>query len=291
MGFLSGVLSAGTLGLYNPKSERTSTATQTGSIDQALVPLRKSIVDQSLALQPQQAYQGQRVAGLSPLQTQAFQQIGALGGQGQQLAQKGFNILGGVGSAADRISAYQNPYTQEVLDRSMSDLERQRQIALQQSEGQSLANNAFGGSRQAVREALTNENYAKQMADTAANLRYQGFNTALGAAQQDVQQQQQLAQALQSAGYNAIGALGGAGDQQQAQTQAELDAAKAAFYEPNDLAMQRLNFLTGIASGVPQANSMTQVGVAAPNTATNFFGNLSSLANATSKFGGMAKGG
>ena len=99
-------------------------------IDKELKPLRTNVLGQAMGLanQPIQQFQGQRVAGFTPYQQQAFGQVGALGQQGQGLAQRGFDILGGIGSAADRISAYQNPFTNEVIDRSMSDLERQRQI-------------------------------------------------------------------------------------------------------------------------------------------------------------------
>lgn len=226
-------------------------------IDKELMPLRTNVLGQAMGLanQPIQQFQGQRVAGFTPYQQQAFDQVGALGQQGQGLAQRGFNILGGIGSASDRISAYQNPFTNEVIDRSMSDLERQRQITGTSDAAKAVAAKAFGGSRQAVQNALTNEAYARQAGDMAANLRYQGFNTALGAAQQDVQQQQALAQALQGAGYGAIDAMGQAGGMQQQLTQAELDAEREKFYEPRNLQMQNLDFLTGILSGVPQGGT------------------------------------
>ena len=226
-------------------------------IDKELKPLRTTVLGQAMGLanQPIQQFQGQRVAGFTPYQEQVFSQIGQLGGAGAGLAQKGFDILGGIGSAADRISAYQNPFTSEVIDRSMADLERQRQISGQVDASKAIAAKAFGGSRQAVNDALTNEAYARQAGDLASNLRYQGFNTALGAAQNDVQQQQQLAQALQQAGYGAIDALGQAGGMQQQLSQAQIDAEKQKFYEPRNLQMQNLDFLTGILSGLPQGGS------------------------------------
>lgn len=193
-----------------------------------------------IAAKPLQQFQGERVAGFSPFQEQAFNQIGQLGGAGAGLAQKGFNILGGIGSAADRISAYQNPFTSEVIDRSLADLERQRQISGQVDASKAIAARAFGGSRQAVNDALTNEAYARQAGDLASNLRFQSFNTALGAAQNDVQQQQQLAQALQQAGYGAIDALGQAGGMQQQLSQAQIDAEREKFAEQRDYPLQQL---------------------------------------------------
>jgi hypothetical protein len=74
---------------------------------------------------------------------------------------------------------------------------------------------AFGGSRQGIAEAETNRAFAQQGGQLAAQLRQQGFNTALGASQQDVANQMQAALANQGAGFqaanlglNAAGQLG-----------------------------------------------------------------------------------
>jgi hypothetical protein len=48
---------------------------------------------------------------------------------------------------------YMNPYTQQVIERGQSDIERQRQLAAQQMGAQAQAAKAFGGSRQAVQAA------------------------------------------------------------------------------------------------------------------------------------------
>ena len=134
------------------------------------------------------------------------------------------------------IMAFQNPYTQQVIDASMADLERQRLMQQNELGAQATAANAFGGSRQGIAEAETNRAFAQQGGQLASGLRLQGFNTALGAAQN--QQQQQL---------NAAGQLGnlsqqgfGMGQQinqqqqqfgtmQQAINQALIDAAKGQY--------------------------------------------------------------
>lgn len=109
--------------------------------------------------------------------------------------------------AAGGINTYMNPYTQQVIDTSMADLERQRQMQQNQLGAQASAANAFGGSRQGIAEAATNEAFARQGGQLAAGLRQQGFNTALGAAQQDVANQLAAAQANQAA-YNAAQQFG-----------------------------------------------------------------------------------
>ena len=109
-------------------------------------------------------------------QPNAFQQAA----QGVQMAGQG-TIASGVGP---NIQAFENPYTQQVVDRTQQDIERQRQMATNTLGAQASQAGAFGGSRQGVAESLTNEGFARQAADTFAQQRQQGFNTALGAAQQ-----------------------------------------------------------------------------------------------------------
>lgn len=103
------------------------------------------------------------------------------------------------GQAFTGMANYQNPFTQQVIDTSMADLERQRQMQMAQMGAQASAAKAFGGSRHGVAEALTNEGFANQGGQLASGLRMQGFNTALGASQQDVANQLQAALANQGA--------------------------------------------------------------------------------------------
>ena len=103
------------------------------------------------------------------------------------------------------ISQYMNPYTQEVIDRSLADIERQRLMQQQQTAAQAQAAGAFGGSRQGVAQALTNEAFARQAAQTSANLRQQGFGQATGLAQSDLNRQLQAQQLNQAAGLQGAG--------------------------------------------------------------------------------------
>ena len=106
----------------------------------------------------------------------------------------------GVGTAAGGIPDYMNPYTQDVIDTSMADLERQRLMQQNVIGAQAGQAGAFGGSRQGVAEALTNEAFARQGGQLAAGLRQQGFETALGAAQQDAENRLQAQLQAQTLG-------------------------------------------------------------------------------------------
>jgi hypothetical protein len=160
-----------------------------------------------------------------------------------------------------------NPYTNMVTGQTLQDLERQRQMAVNTTGQQAQQAGAFGGSRQAVAEALTNEAFARQGAQTFGNLQQQGFNTALGAAQQ----QQQLG--LQAAGQMGnLANLGFGfgqqisqqqaqqGAQQQALQQALIDAARGQFGGFTGQPAQSLGYMNqaiGV-SPVPQTQTTSK---------------------------------
>jgi hypothetical protein len=156
----------------------------------------------------------------------------------QQSAGAYNQALGGTqqAMAGPNIGAFMNPYTSMVTGRTLSDLERQRQMAVNTTGQQATQAGAFGGSRHGVAEALTNEGFARQGANTLANLQQQGFNTALGAAQN--QQNIGLQGAAQMGNLANLGFGFGTqigqqqatqGAQQQMLNQALIDAAKGQF--------------------------------------------------------------
>lgn len=132
-------------------------------------------------------------------------------------------------AAGPNIGQFMNPYTGMVTATTMQDLERQRQMQMNDIGAQATRAGAFGGSRHGVAEALTNQGFAQQGANTFANLNQQGFNTALAAAQGQQGIQSGLAQ--QGFGFGqAIGAQQQQqGQAQQAINQALIDAIRAQY--------------------------------------------------------------
>ena len=114
---------------------------------------------------------------------------GSQGYTAQQIAAAQANRAGvqniGAGTGAQYMSAYQNPFEQQVVQGALGDIERQRQLSQQAQQARAVGAKAFGGSRQAVAESLANEDYTRRMADTAAQLRSAGFTTAAGLGQTD----------------------------------------------------------------------------------------------------------
>ena len=83
------------------------------------------------------------------------------------------------------VGAYMNPYTQNVIDRTQSDIERQRQMAINNMGAAATRANAFGGSRQGVAEGVTNAEYGRMAGNLVAPMRRDAFNTAMSNAMTD----------------------------------------------------------------------------------------------------------
>jgi len=117
---------------------------------------------------------------------------GAAQFQGQQVGTDfGYTPDNVMQQTASNIGTFMNPYTQQVIDTSMADLERQRQMQMNQIGAQATQAGAFGGSREGVAQALTNEAFARQGGQLASGLRQQGFETALSTAGQGALANQQ----------------------------------------------------------------------------------------------------
>lgn len=109
-------------------------------------------------------------------------------------------LLGGPERVAAGINAYMNPYTQSVVDTTLGDIERSRQMAQAQNAAQAARASAFGGSRQGLQAAETDRAALEQAARTSAALRQSGFTTAAGLAQD--------AMRARISGASALGQLG-----------------------------------------------------------------------------------
>jgi hypothetical protein len=121
------------------------------------------------------------------------------------------------------IGSYMNPYTESVRTNALADLESARRAAIQQTGERATQAKAFGGSRQGVAEALTNQGFAKQAATLGTSLNEQAFNQAMAMQQADIARRSAADLANQQAGLqgaayrsSAAGQLGGLAAQQQA---------------------------------------------------------------------------
>tara|TARA_Y100000289_G_scaffold60855_1_gene68276 strand:- start:1872 stop:2714 length:843 start_codon:yes stop_codon:yes gene_type:complete len=193
-----------------------------------------------------------QVAPISGIEQAAITQAGQTG-VGAGTVGQGITALQGA-QAAPNISQFFNPFQSFVTD----EISRQAQIATNRLGAQAVGAGAFGGARQGIAEAEIERARLANIGQAQA----QGFQTALGAAQ--TQRQQQLA---------AGTALGQLGAQQQAMSLADIQAQLQAGavqrgigqagleaqrqtalqrqYEP----FQRIEFLKGIMTNLPTGQS------------------------------------
>jgi hypothetical protein len=223
------------------------------------------------------------VAGQDPYQTQAYtmagQGIGAyqpyLTGQGAYAGtptdMRGVQDYISQAGAYSGPTAYQqfmSPYQQDVIDKTLSEFDRQAQAGITNIGLQAAKSGNLGGGREGV---MRSEYQTKSDMDRAllqAKLLQSGFGQAQQAAGQAFGQQRNLAQDISGLGglqYKLqgqdVGRLGSAGAIQQAQAQAEADALREAnrlkAYEP----YERLGYLgSGLSSmlaGMPGGYSST----------------------------------
>ena len=217
-----------------------------------------------------------QVAAQDPLQTKAA-----------ELAQTGIGAfqpfiteaqrLGGVDPTTGQITAagveaarqpFMSPYQQDVIDVTLSEFDRQKQMQEQAIRDAAVRAGAFGGGREGVQLAEFGTGAARERALLQAGLLQQGFQQAQQAAERAQQQQLGLATLLPGLQREQIGTLGQVGAIQQAQEQAELEAqtqaARAQAMEP----YERLGFygsgVTGLLGGYPAQYQFSSTPSASP---------------------------
>jgi hypothetical protein len=182
---------------------------------------------QQVAQQPYQAYGGPRIAGFTQPQQEAMAAI-----RESPL------------SLGESMANFYNPYNQQVIQNTLGNIETQRLMQQQQSRAAAAKAGAYGGTRQAVQEALQQQAALQTGAQAAAQLAQQGFGQAAALGAQDIGLRQQAAAGLQ-----------GIGAQQQAMNQANLDLAYQDFLRQQNYPLQQLQILQ---QGLGQTNLGTQ---------------------------------
>ena len=242
------------------------------------------------------------VAGQDALQQQAQQRaLSGLGsfepflqtaqtqaGLAQGLGTAALGQLGGVGTGATAfqqgVQDFMSPYQSQVIDATLAEFDRNKQIQEQQIRDQQTALGALGSGRAGVQLAEFGTGAARERALLQAGLLQQGFGQAQQARQQDIANRFGLAQATQGlgafqsglAGQQAqlgaqtqalqgvdISRLGSLGALNQAQRQAEADAQREAARQAAFLPQQQLDRfaaqVTGIMGGYPGQTTQTAI--------------------------------
>lgn len=309
------------MGSSAPKAQ---TVQQTSSIPPWLENITKQnlAIADTIASRPYEAYQGQLTAGFTPEQEAAFQYAQAGVGATQPAFGQAFDTTSGVAQynpmtvnapsfLQGDVSAYMNPYIQNVEDAALSRLQGATQQAVNRIGDQAVQARAFGGSRQGIAEGVALGEAARSAGELSANLRSQGFTQAANLMQADQQRALQAQMANQQAGLtgaqqrlaaaNLLGSLSSQyqqaratdagilesiGAQRQAMNQAALDEAYARFQEQQNYPIEMLNLRLGATSATPY--STTTTGTQFVPRGNNFLAGLGAVGSAASGIAALA---
>ena len=200
----------------------------------------------------------QSLAGLAPsvapqdaLQKQAASLAASGVGSFQPFINQAQQLTGaGAGTGAGSVQEFMSPYQTQVIDASLAEFDRNAAANRQRIRDQAVASGAFGGGREGVELAEYQTGSDMDRAMLQANLLQQGFESAAARRQQDLANQQGLAQLLPQLQRSDISTLGSVGAVQQAQEQAERDATREAARQATFLPQENLSRYAGQVAGL-----------------------------------------
>jgi hypothetical protein len=246
---------------------RQDAATQFGIRQQSLSGLAPQVAQQD-ALQTQaQTLAQQGVGSFQPFLTAA-----------QQAGTDAATTVGGISLGApttQQVTDFMSPYQSQVIDATLAEFDRNRQIQEQSIRDQQAALGVLGAGRAGVQLAEFGTGAARERALLQAGLLQQGFGQAQAARQQDITNRFGVAQAQQGLGsfQSGLGGqqqalagtditrLGQLGALNQAQAQAQLDAqreaARMTAFQPQEQLDRFAGQVTGLMGGVAGQGTQT----------------------------------
>ena len=196
---------------------------------------------------PYQAFTGDRIADLDPMETQAANVY-----KNQILPQSGqLAAIGAQTYDANTAATYANPYQDQVISGALGDLGEAYGQTQKSMNAQAIGAGAFGGERQGIENVLGRERYLDTVGDTSARLRQAGFESGANRFAQDRAAQLQSAQSqIGALGQSAAG-LAGFGTQARGIQQAGLAEGYRDFIEEREYAGGQVKQMIGALSGAP----------------------------------------
>jgi len=94
----------------------------------------------------------------------------------------------GMYKPSDYVSDYMNPYTDNVIQETEKDIERQGNVARQRASAEAVGSGAFGGSRQGIQAAEVERSIMDAKAKASADLNARNYDQALAASSGAYQQ-------------------------------------------------------------------------------------------------------
>ena len=227
-------------------------------------------------------FMGQQfVAGQDPAQTAAYN-LATQTGLGsykpylqaaQTAAGQAATTIGGLGAltgpmTGQQLTDYTSPHQTAVLDETLRQYDISRQAGRQSIQDAAVGTGKFGGGREGAMLGQYDADTLANRAGIRAGLLQQGFGQAQAARQQNLMNQQAIAQQQLGVGQTQLGlsdfermgmgadvqALGNLGSMQQGYQQALLNAQQqqlqAQAYEPYGRLSQYASGITGLAGGM-----------------------------------------
>ena len=218
-----------------------------------------------------------QIAGMDPLRSAAIglgeQMTGSykpfMEGSANQALAAQQALTSGLGFLQpESISKFQNPYQDQVIDVAMNQLNRQADMGRAKASSAAITSGAFGGSREGVQRAETENNLQNTKADTLARLLSSGFGQALKASQDAGRLSGGIGQAFgtlagttsdigrlqQALGQADVSQLSQLGAMRQSQQQAGLDAQRQNQMQASQEPYTRLQLGQNLLQGMPSAS-------------------------------------
>jgi hypothetical protein len=231
-----------------------TTQTQTQELPEWARGYAKDVLAKGQALtdiskNPYQTYGGDRTAGFSNLQKQAFAQAGPQGFQ-------------------STVGQYMSPYVDQVIQNQIASSNRGYDISAMNEQAKATQQGAFGGGRQAIMQA-ENER-ARNSANQ--NITAQGLQNAFQGA---------------TGQYNTgLGQLQNLGNQQQLQRQKELDVPYQEFINQQNQPYKQLSYMSDLIRGTPLGMQSSNQVYQAPGNTLGQVAGLGMQAYGISQMGG-----
>jgi len=208
---------------------------------------------EALGSEPYQAYTGPLSAGASDLQNQAFAGIGTLAGAGYTPTTYSGGTFG-----AQQAQQYMNPYIQAALDPQLAAMRREADIQRTNRAAKMTQAGAFGGTRQAVEDALGTESLQRQQAQTIGTGYQTAFDKAMGQYNTDQERRLGAEKATEASrqyssdfGLKSLDAMARLGQTQRDIESEGIAADKAEFERQRDYPASMIKFQRDLVTGLP----------------------------------------
>jgi len=240
-----------------------------------------------LAAREYPTYTEPRLAGFTPDTQSSFQMVRDAAGNWKPMFEEaaGMTRTAAAPVSGSDISAFMNPYTQNVIDPMVERVNREAQTATNIRHGEMAKRGSYlNEDRRAAIDTMSSEATQRVLAEQIGQLLFGGYNQAVGAAQAGKEQQLRGANLLgsmapqaQQLGFQGAAGMAGIGETQQGMEQAGLNLQFEDFMRQFGYPQEQINWLVSVLGGVPYSSNVTTTGqqiTPVPNTFAQSLGGL-----------------